>query len=248
MANFDKYYPTLLQHEGTGYHFDPDDPGKHTHTGITYQTFEAVAHELGVVPLLDSFKELTPEQIKYIYRKHYWDAIQGDLIPSQTFAEFYFDFFVNAGFKATKVLQQTINILRPVYSYTALKVDGIFGPLTLHAVLDLLGIYITASSLYTAFVQRRLDYYRDIVRANPRLAKYSNGWGNRVRSFPEKLAESDFIPVEIKKEMTARQLVIFETAMLTYMAYQVERDSDVKVLEQLIKDAVPFAEQLALEL
>ena len=175
MADFDKFFPKLLAHEG-GFVNDPDDPGGATNKGITMKTFRSVSRPLlGIEPTLENLKALTDDQVKIIYKKEYWDKIRGDEISLQDLADIVFDFYVNAGSKASELLQITLNLLG-----SSLKIDGAIGKNTLYTLrcTDQLNVY-------RRYKQGRIEYYRKLVARNPRLRKFLNGWMNRVNSFPD---------------------------------------------------------------
>jgi lysozyme family protein len=177
MASFDAFFPTLLRHEG-GFVDDPDDPGGATNKGITMETFRRTAQRyLRIEPTLANLKALTDEQAGKIYKPLYWDEVRGDEIDLQELADIVFDFQVNAGDRASRLLQQVINELG---AKPALVVDGQIGPGTLRALQA-----ADQKAVYRRFKQGRIDYYKDLVAKRPSLGKFLNGWLNRVNSFPD---------------------------------------------------------------
>lgn len=65
------------------------------------------------------------ETAKQVYKKDYWNPIQGDNLPSDDLASVLMDFSVNSGVRrAVKTLQTILQIPK----------DGILGPGTLNAV------------------------------------------------------------------------------------------------------------------
>jgi lysozyme family protein len=82
--SFDKAVGFVLSHEG-GYSNDPKDPGGETNHGISKRAY----------PKLD-IKNLTREDAIEIYRREYWDKINGDELPSGLDL-ICFDTAVNAG-------------------------------------------------------------------------------------------------------------------------------------------------------
>lgn len=179
MADFKKFIPVLLKFEG-GFVDDPDDPGGATNRGITMGTFVRYAASLlGVEPTLSNLKKLTEDQASMIYEAVYWKGIHGDEIDDQDVANLICDFYVNAGFKAIRVLQRALNAKRPGNS--KLVVDGLFGKKTLAALNACDSIVI-----YCTYRRARKDYYRNLVKQRPELKKFLKGWLNRVDSFPIK--------------------------------------------------------------
>ena len=177
MADFQRFLPTLLAFEG-GFVDDPVDPGGATNKGITMGTFRQYARRiLGIEPTLANLKALTDAQAGRIYKPLYWDAIRGDDIALQELANIVFDFQVNAGANAAKLLQRVLNGegVRP-----AITVDGRIGNATLAALRA-----SDATKVYMAFKQGRKHYYNDLVRRSPKLQRYLKGWINRVDAFPD---------------------------------------------------------------
>jgi lysozyme family protein len=177
MASFDAFFPTLLKHEG-GFVNDPVDPGGATNKGVTMGTFKECAQKyLGIAPTLENLKGLTDAQAGKIYKALYWDQVRGDEIALQELANIVFDFQVNAGDNASRLLQRVINDLGP---NPPLKVDGEIGAVTMGALKA-----IDSKVVYRLYKQGRIEYYRDLVERRPPLGKFLNGWLKRVNSFPE---------------------------------------------------------------
>lgn len=175
MANFDKFFPELLKHEG-GFVDHPDDPGGATNKGVTMKTFKLYAQKLlGVEPTLENLKNLTDEQAGKIYKTMYWDRIKGDDIEFQELANIVFDFYVNAGANASKLLQRVLNDMGQ-----DIAVDGGIGPKTLGAIDN-----VDQKELYRRYKQGRITYYKDLVERKPKLNVFLKGWLNRVNSFPD---------------------------------------------------------------
>lgn len=177
MASFEAFFPTLLKYEN-GFVNDPADPGGATNKGITMETFQSCSRQyLGIDPTLDNLKGLTDAQAGKIYKPLYWDKVRGDNIPLQELANIVFDFQVNAGGNAAKLLQRVLNELS---AQPPLAVDGDIGPGTMAALTGM-----DQKAVYRRYKQGRIDYYQDLVARRPALGKFLKGWLNRVASFPE---------------------------------------------------------------
>jgi lysozyme family protein len=172
MASFDLFLPMLLKLEG-GYVDDPDDPGGETNKGITMSTFQNCAHEfLGIDPTSANLQSLTDAQAGIIYKNLYWNRMQGDAISLQDLANIVCDFFVNAGTRATKMLQHVLN-----GQGAHIIEDGVIGAASLQALAGL-----PQNLVYRQYKQDRLDYYQALGQKYP---NFLNGWLNRVKSFPD---------------------------------------------------------------
>lgn len=174
MADLNRYFPTLLKHEG-GFVNNPKDPGGATNKGITFGTFKSVAKKLlGIEPSIENLKKLSSEQALKIYRVNYWSPICGDEILHEPTAFIVFDFYVNAGKPAIKLLQQTL-----VSQGFKIVVDGVMGPLSYKALNAGNNVVI-----YNAYKQARINYYTNLAKRRPTLKVFLKGWLKRVESFP----------------------------------------------------------------
>ncbi len=177
MASFDLFLPMLLRFEG-GYVDDPDDPGGETNKGITMAVFRECSHELlGIEPTSHNLKGLTDAQAGIIYRARYWNKMNGDSFTSQELANIVCDFYVNAGTRATALLQRLMNGMG-----AHVVEDGIIGSASLRALKGL-----AQEELYRQYKQGRIAFYRKLAEEKPSLAKFLSGWLKRVNSFPDSL-------------------------------------------------------------
>ena len=158
MADFKKYFPILLKHEG-GYVNHPNDPGGETKYGISKRVYPK-----------EDIKNLTRERAEIIYYMDYWRPLLLDLVLSQSVAEIVFDHCVNAGKRsAISILQKCIGA----------ATDGVPGSKTLAATNN----YTTQRELFEKYKTARLAYYTSIVIGKPSFSVFLKGWTNRVNSF-----------------------------------------------------------------
>ncbi|KPC52581.1 glycoside hydrolase family 108 protein [Amantichitinum ursilacus] len=178
MAQLDLFFKHLLEFEG-GFVNNPADPGGATNKGITLATFQIHAQPLlGIPPNLANLKALTDEQAFKIYKAAYWDVLHGDEIPDQPLAEILFDFYVNAGGNAVRLLQKLLNE-KPTGAM--LNADGLFGAATLKALLAAEPV-----DLYRRYKAGRRAYYQDLAARRPALAQFLKGWLRRTDSFADR--------------------------------------------------------------
>lgn len=196
---FEERMEDLFDTEG-GFVNDPADPGGATNKGISWPVWkESATSILGLEPTLENLQNLTSEQAKLIYKSKYWNPIMADDILDGDLRWLLFDFYVNAGGNAIKILQNTLNQLGENISS-----DGVMGNQTLTAIND----FDDQIILYNLFKTNRQKYYEDITQSsinkyltkNPNatefelkkwtLKRFINGWTNRVNEFIDKTYEN----------------------------------------------------------
>lgn len=107
--NFDECLRNTLRWEG-GYVNHPRDPGGPTNYGITIAT---LSHELGRAATIQEVMHLTVEQAGRIYRKKFWNLVNGDDLPAGV-DQMAFDIAVNSGpGRALKWLGETSREIVP---------------------------------------------------------------------------------------------------------------------------------------
>ena len=138
--NFDKCFEMLLAHEG-GFVNHPEDPGGATNLGVIKRTLQ---NYLGRHVSMDEMRNLTPEDVKPIYRLSYADAVCFDDLPAGL-DWVMLDWAVNSGSgRAAKALQMIVGA----------KQDGAIGPKILQAVANYeaeatIGKHTTAARNFT---------------------------------------------------------------------------------------------------
>jgi len=160
MTRAEQIIPLILKHEG-GYVNNPADPGGATNKGITIATFRRYIKPGGTIADL---KALTTEQATVVYKRQYWDAVLGDMLPlgvDYTVA----DFAVNSGpSRAAKVLQAVVGV----------KQDGRIGPATLKAVNAM-----PAKEVIEQVNANRLAFMKSI-KGGKLWKTFGRGWQRRV--------------------------------------------------------------------
>lgn len=99
-------------------------------------------------------------------------------IPDRLMAKL-FDTAVNTGVsRATKLLQESLNDLRPD---AGLALDGALGPKTRAALCGL-----SEEAVLMIFVEKQSAFYQSIVQKNPSQAKFLKGWLRRAAWLPDR--------------------------------------------------------------
>ncbi len=163
MAIFNTAIKPLLLREGFDKITDvPGDFGGLTKFGISQKAYPKL-----------NIRELTAEIAASIYKRDYWDSIEGDKIQNQEIAEAIFDAAVNHGVsRSVIIVQQTLNVPH-------ITVDGIFGNKTLNDLNNRISTTPIEILLYQ-LVLNRLRFYSNVVTKNKTQLKFLHGWLNRA--------------------------------------------------------------------
>ncbi|MBB5885456.1 hypothetical protein DYQ93_11495 [Xanthomonas sp. LMG 8992] len=149
MSQFDSLIARVLTHEG-GYVNDPKDPGGETQWGISKRSYPGV-----------DIRALTRAQAIEIYRRDFWQRLQGDKLPG-VIAFQVLDAAVNHGVG---------NAIRWLQRAAGVADDGVIGPRTLAAVAA-----APAADLALLFNAARLEFYAQLGTFD----RFGRGWTRRV--------------------------------------------------------------------
>lgn len=149
MMDFDTAIERILDHEG-GYVNHPGDPGGETKFGISKRSY----------PDLD-IKNLTRDEAKAIYRRDFWDKVNGDALHDGVAFQ-VLDFAVNSGSgTAIRYLQRALGVAD----------DGHFGPRSIEAAAAM-----SESDQIMRLIAERLDFMRKL-KGWP---TFGAGWAARL--------------------------------------------------------------------
>lgn len=158
IGNFETCLKEVLKHEG-GYVDHPSDPGGATNLGVTKRVWEEWV-KCNVTK--GEIKSLTPEMVKPLYRKRFWDACKCDDLPSGL-DYVVFDIAVNSGSgRAAKFLQSAVGATP----------DGVVGNGTLTCVKR---TTLSTLELINIICDRRELFYKSI----PNFSTFGKGWLRR---------------------------------------------------------------------
>lgn len=187
-SNYPAAVKLVLKHEG-GYVNNPNDNGGATNKGITQGTYDAFRKDRGLSTR--TVKSITSAEIDEIYRKRYWDAVEGDqLAYGVDYA--IFDFAVNSGPSRAAAFAQRI---------AGVDDDGKIGPITIAAIKK-----VGASLFIQKLCNDRLAWLKTL----PDWKHFGKGWNNRiigVRSSAIDMVgtvEPDPEPVDETEDLKAR--------------------------------------------
>jgi lysozyme family protein len=189
MAQFAPAFERTLGHEG-GYSNQPADRGGETYRGVARAHFpdwpgwQAIDRARGgpAFPRSLGRDAALQRAVEDLYRRHFWDRLQGDAIPDQAVAEELFDTAVNMGVRrSVRFLQEALNLLnRNQRSYRDLVVDGEPGPKTLATLAALLRTDGGRDRLLALLNVLQGCHYVALMRADPAQEAFAGGWLRRV--------------------------------------------------------------------
>jgi lysozyme family protein len=189
-ANFGKALKAVLVHEG-GYVNHPKDPGGATNLGITQKVYDAWRVGRNLQPR--SVKQIDKAETEAIYRKQYWDAIQGDELPAGV-DYVVFDYAVNSGpSRAVKGLQKALK------GYTG-PIDGVLGVRTLRRVKE--------DDNNDALIDRICDGRMAFLKQLNTWSVFGAGWSKRVkgvRAMGQAMATGKDIPKALLQSASGQE-------------------------------------------
>lgn len=157
---FAKVIDRVLAHEG-GYVNHPKDPGGETNWGIAKRSYPSV-----------DIKRLTRDGAIAIYRRDFWDRVQGDKLPPEVAFQ-VFDAAVNHGpGNAVRWLQRAAGVAD----------DGTLGPVSLAAIRK-----AEPTDLVLRFNATRLEFYASLTT----FPTFGKGWVRRVAGNLRSAAEDN---------------------------------------------------------
>lgn len=188
MADFFESFQKTISNEEY-YTNDPADNGGETFMGVSRKHNPKWSGwtEIDRLKESDNFPRCLKENkklkqiVRKLYKRCYWDKVQGDEIPNQEIANELFDTSVNLGVtEAITIMQNGLNILnRNGRLYDDLVMDGKFGPKTRRALMFFLEI---DNPKYLLKVLNILQgtHYIAVMRHDPKQEKFARGWLERA--------------------------------------------------------------------
>lgn len=149
MMSFDDAFERTIGHEG-GYVNDPHDPGGETKFGISRRAYPD-----------EDIAGLTIMRARELYRRDYWDRVQGDQLPAWIASQ-VFDAAVNSGVKQASVWLQRAVGAQP---------DGVIGAKTIAAARR-----ADPGTAVARFNAHRLHF----MTALPTWPDFGKGWARRI--------------------------------------------------------------------
>lgn len=165
----------VLKREG-GFENDSEDPGGATNFGISLRFLRSLGlkYDLNHDGVIDEsdIKELTVEMARDIYETEFWNSSY-DKLKSTPIVCYVFDMAVNMGAaNSHKCLQRAI--CDYYETYDLIRDDGVLNQKTIDSSNR------SGYMLLPCLIAERCGYYRSLVKENPHLDKFLNGWIERA--------------------------------------------------------------------
>lgn len=173
MANFNLFIPILQKIEGGYQNLAGDDGNKNslgqrvgTNFGISARFYEDI---IGRPPTVADMKAITKLRAQQLYKKYFWDDVQGDSLKSQSIANIITDHAVNSGESPIGKIVQ--NILKYDFG-KQINVDGDIGSKTAVLINS-----VNQQVLFDKIKTARANYYKSLG------GSFLTSWLNRLKNF-----------------------------------------------------------------
>ena len=168
----DDMIEAILGREG-GFVNDPADRGGPTNFGVTQS---ALAKWRGQAVTIDDVRNLQKDEAREIYRKNYFLRPKLNRLPG-LIQPLLFDMSINHGSGgAVQLLQKTLNAQN-----FPCGVDGGIGDVTVGCAEQ--AAAAQGTDLINHIVDKRIEFYHQIVANDPKQQRFLNGWLNRAAEF-----------------------------------------------------------------
>lgn len=159
--------------------------GYHTNKGVTYKTWVTFFGTNNDA----RFFAMSDNDWAVIFKKGFWDFIQGDKIASQAIADILVDWTWGSW---NDSIIETQKILNKHFGFK-LTTDGQLGPKTLAAINS-----VDSIKLFNLIHNAKLVFYQKIVNEEPSQIEWLNGWKNRANNLYNTVMQY----VDLKKKVT----------------------------------------------
>lgn len=176
----------IVRREG-GWVDDPDDRGGATNYGVSLKYAQGIGLDLDGDGDTDAqdIKLVTPEKAVELYLQDFFYGPKIDRLP-ECLHSVMFDTAVNTGAGGAIIILQTLlGILHdalPDQIFDCGRPDGALGKKSFRSAVEALD-QTGEKILVNAYVDQRIQYYKDIVRRRPSQKKFIKGWTKRALEF-----------------------------------------------------------------
>lgn len=178
MADFAPIVKKTFSFEG-GYQAFPNDTANYnsrgelvgTNHGISAKALETYT---GKVPTVQDIKNITEQLAQQIYKKNYWNPLQGDSLKNDSVAHIMFDSFIASGYNGL------IRVRKAVNKYFNKKVVA-ETPKPITAQEAIIINSANQKRLFEIIKQGEIDNRNYLAKTNPeKYGKFIKGWLNRL--------------------------------------------------------------------
>lgn len=182
MANFKPIFDTTLKKEG-GFQKFPNDSANYvngkligTNKGISASAWATYFKK---TPTEADMKALTHETAEQIFKKNYWNKINGDKIKNQSVAQLMFQFIIGSG---ASQLSDLKDIANATYGKPILKSND--NPFT-DQETDVINS-IDSKAYWENLKKWRHEFFIRLTNQKPQLKQFLKGWQSRLDSYTYK--------------------------------------------------------------
>lgn len=173
MANFNLFVSKIRTIEG-GYQNLSKDNGNYNSLGQRVGTNHGISARFyeGIIkrpPTVADMKAITKEKATVLFKKYFWDDVQGDTLKNQSVAELITDHAINGGESPIGTIVQKILVSD---FNKRLTIDGDIGPKTAAVINS-----VNQEQLFNKIKAARAVAYRNLG------GEFLDSWLNRLKYF-----------------------------------------------------------------
>ena len=184
MADFNSFISQIEDKFEGGYQNLRNDNGNWTGGKVGVGTLVGTNHGiaaptlsqwLGRTATISDMKNLSKEDAKKIYKSLFWDRINADKIQNQGIAEFIFDWSLGSAY-AYKEMNKALNYLYGTnFPTSGVKPIG-------DEQINVINSASDPNKLLDTLKTYRINWYNNIVKADPTQAQFLPSWTSRTMS------------------------------------------------------------------
>ena len=169
---YDQIWEISSRHEGEGFVAKVGDKEELNNSGLTFKTYQAIQRNKGEdEPTVDSFKDLSVDEVKEIIREEFYEGPKLDQLPEELQGTVFDHSLTGGSTDAIKLLQAVIGLPEE-------DQDGIIGEQTLNILQE---SFLT--SIINQYNLARKQDYLTIIQEDESQKQFQTGWLNRIRSY-----------------------------------------------------------------
>ena len=160
---FEKIIEKILKNEG-GFIDNKNDKGGVTNYGISLKFLKAINEKA----TYEDIKKLSKEQAVLLYKQHFYLKNNLNKINDLKICYYLLDMCINHGSKKAIIILQSC--------LESVKIDGVCGKETINKTNE-----VFSTPLLNKLIEKRVEFYNNIVKSNPTQKVFLKGWLRRSR-------------------------------------------------------------------